>query len=246
MTHRAVRRGRIATLVAGVAPLAILVSGCVRATAAPRVEAATPAVGDVTRSTDQGVTGEPTWDRVIEGDRVRSAVVDWAFDHTREGFVLLGSGPLRLRNEGQGWFARSFPAIYPSAGIAAETVLDVENASRLAPVDITISTTDVSVVVVPDSTFLELRDQQPMSPEGYPLRDYWTALAEAYPGSLGVIGLSPAGFNAAGTEALVMITFGCGIECGFEAFVVLDRTGGDWNVRDHRLLNGALDQRRAR
>ncbi|HEX2167770.1 MAG TPA: hypothetical protein VHG09_11115 [Longimicrobiales bacterium] len=141
---------------------------------------------------------------------------------------------------------RSFPAIYAAAGVASETVLDFEDASRLAPIDITISPTDVTVVIVPDSTFLELRDQQAMSPEGYPLRDYWTAVGEAYPGSRGVIALSPVGFNVAGTEALVMITFGCGIECGFDAFAVLRRAGNDWIVRDHKLLRGALEQRRPR
>jgi hypothetical protein len=60
---------------------------------------------------------------------------------------------------------------------------------------------------------------------------FWRAFYQRFPRSQGLVTFSRVGFNAARTQAVVLVTRGCGGLCGMGNVVLLDRDpAGRWRV----------------
>jgi hypothetical protein len=57
-------------------------------------------------------------------------------------------------------------------------------------------------------------------------------LVHRYPFPLGLVSLSRVGFNPERTQALVYAQYRCGGDCGHGEYVLLEKAGGRWQVRE--------------
>jgi hypothetical protein len=59
---------------------------------------------------------------------------------------------------------------------------------------------------------------------------YWRAFRQRFPDATSVIALSPVGFSADHTAAIVMVDFGCGGLCGGTIYYLVELRQGRWVV----------------
>lgn len=60
----------------------------------------------------------------------------------------------------------------------------------------------------------------------------WDEFHKENPKSFGIWNLSPVGYNAKGTEALVYVTYACGGLCGSGELFVVAKENGHWRVKN--------------
>ena len=64
--------------------------------------------------------------------------------------------------------------------------------------------------------------------------EYWRAFYARYPDSPGLVQLSRVGFDEAGQQALVFVYHICGGRCGTGKYVLLSRSGEQWEIVGER------------
>lgn len=58
----------------------------------------------------------------------------------------------------------------------------------------------------------------------------WKSFRQRYPDAVGVVRLSRVGFNPEGTQALVLLLYGCGEVCGEGTFILLTKAEAGWRI----------------
>lgn len=102
------------------------------------------------------------------------------------------------------------------------------NESRRTPVPCVSLPSGAPLIVLADSARLA-------TPRGAAV--FWPAFYAAYPGAKGLTSVSGIGLNAQATQAILVLSNGCGGRCGQQTLVVLKRDSrGAWVVHYSRVL----------
>jgi hypothetical protein len=75
-----------------------------------------------------------------------------------------------------------------------------------------------------------LVDDQTLDSFSKGLDKYWSEFYQRYPGSSGLISLSPVGYNSKADFAILMVYQECGVVCGNGYAIALRRQGETWRI----------------
>jgi hypothetical protein len=64
----------------------------------------------------------------------------------------------------------------------------------------------------------------------------WKSFRQRYADAAGVVRLSRVGFNPEGTQALVLLLYGCGEVCGEGTFILLTKEEGGWRIEKSEVV----------
>lgn len=110
-------------------------------------------------------------------------------------------------------------------GLREETLQGIRDAAAVAQAMPRFAGIGIPVELVSGEELAALRrDRNP--------DEYWSAFYAKYPGSPGLVRLSRVGFDSSREQALVYVHRSCGGRCGSGRYVLLSRSGEQWEVVD--------------